>query len=80
MGHIQIDVRIRNPKDANGKQLVTTVKTRVEGSVQEPTLKRTVKGEHADLQLKFINHPNGKVKYLHIHCQNNYWEASWMNQ
>jgi hypothetical protein len=65
----KVDLRVQNPKAVNGKKMfVTTVKTAVIGNVQETTLKRTIDGEHADLQLKFILHADGRVEYLHIHC------------
>jgi len=74
----QLDIRVKNPKIINGKsELVTTVKTRVKGTVQETTLKRTVDGQKADLQLKFINHPDGTVDYVHIHCQTDYESSPW---
>ncbi|MGA3108168.1 MAG: hypothetical protein ABSD99_01740 [Candidatus Bathyarchaeia archaeon] len=42
---MQLDVRVKNPKVVDGKKkLVTTVKTRVLGSVQETTLRRTIDG------------------------------------
>jgi hypothetical protein len=75
---MQLDLRVKNPKVVNGKKkLVTTVKTRVSGSVQETTLRRTIDGKRADLQLKFINHPNGEVEYLHIHCLTDKESSSW---
>jgi hypothetical protein len=78
IGFTSVEVRVKNPKVINGKkELVTTVKTRVTGQAQETTLKRTVNGEHADLQLKFINHPDGTVEYLHIHCQKDKESSSW---
>jgi len=76
--HMKLDIRVKNPKLVNGKKrLVTTVKSTSSGNVQETTIKRTIDGEHADLQLKFINQPNGKVEYLHIHCQKDKQLSEW---
>ena len=76
--HMKLDIRVKNPKPANGKEtLVTSLKTTISGNVQETTVKRTIDGEHADLQLKFINQPNGKVEYLHIHCQKDKQSSEW---
>jgi hypothetical protein len=74
----KLDIRVKNPKPVNGKKrLVTTVKTTISGNAQETTVKRTINGEHADLQLKFINRPKGKVEYLHIHCQKDKQSSKW---
>ena len=74
----KVDIRVKNPKPVNGKKrLVTSVKTTISGDVQETTLKRTIDGEHADLQLKFINQPNGEVSYVHIHCQKDKQSSGW---
>jgi len=75
---VSADLRVSNPKDVNGqKMLVTTVKTRVETAIQETTVRRTTEGERADIQLKFINHPDRGVEYLHIHCQSDYELSPW---
>jgi hypothetical protein len=74
----ELKIRVKNPKTIKGKnEFVTTVKTSVKGTVQETTLKRTIDGEKADLQLKFINHPDGTVEYVHIHCQTDYESSRW---
>jgi len=78
IGFSSVQLRVKNPKTINGKkELVTTVKTTVLKNVQETTLKRTLDGEHADLQLKFINNPDGKVEYVHVHCQKDYDLSPW---
>ena len=47
---------------------VTTVKSTTDRLVQETTIKRTLAGESADLQIRSRTDNDGNVELLHVHC------------
>jgi hypothetical protein len=65
----------------NGKDMkVTTVKAATDdtgGDVQNTTIKRTVEGESADLQIKFKVEEDGRVELLHVHCLSDKERSEW---
>lgn len=73
-----LGIRIQNPQYVNGKKMnVTTVKAGIDGNVQETTIKRTMEGESADIQIKLRTDKDGRVELVHVHCQKDKEYASW---
>ena len=71
-------IRIQNPKRVNGKNMnVTTVKAGIDDDVHNTTIKRTVEGEPADIQIKFKVEKDGGVQFLHVHCQHDKEPSEW---
>jgi hypothetical protein len=65
-----LGLRVQAPAVRGGKQvMVTTVKTTVTDQYDSRTVTRTIDGESADLQLKWLKHPDGTLEFWHIHCQ-----------
>jgi len=77
----RLGIRIQNPKRVNGKNMnVTTVKADIDGiddDVHNTTIKRTVEGESADLQIKFKVEKDGGVELLHVHCLRDKELSEW---
>ena len=71
-------IRIQNPKRVNGKNMnVTTVKAGIDDDVHDTTIKRTIEGESADLQIKFKAGKDGGIEVLHVHCQHDKEPSEW---
>jgi hypothetical protein len=51
------------------KYMITKLKTDVAGNEDSRTIKRTTKGESADLQLKFVRNSKDEAELVHVHCQ-----------
>lgn len=60
-----VHIIAKSPKQTKGP-LVTTAKTTVHGDSEDRTIRRTVDGERASLQLKIVK--SGKL--VHVHCMN----------
>jgi hypothetical protein len=61
-------VVVSNPVVIGGKRvLVTTAKGGSDGAIWNGTIKRTIRGERAPLQIKSVA-VSGRVVILHLHC------------
>ncbi len=72
-----LDIRVTHPVKRVGKELrVTTLKSHVDDREENRTLKRTVDGEKAQLQVKWIKRPNG-IEIVHMHCLTDKKSSEW---
>jgi hypothetical protein len=72
-----MDIRVRRPvvRD-NKKETITILKSHADDEKEERTIKRTIKGEKAALQVKWIKHPN-EVEFVHVHCESDKESTAW---
>ena len=71
-------VRIQNPLFVSGEKMnVTTMKVGIDDDVYASTIKRTVEGESADLQIMFRVNKDGTAELLHVHCQYDKESSEW---
>jgi hypothetical protein len=56
---------------------MTIAKTMVNGREEDRTVKRTIDGERADLQLKWAREYNGNLTFVHIHCMKDKGSSEW---
>ncbi len=69
---------MRTSVHIRAKQGATTiVKTTVNGGVEARTVKTTLDGERADLQLMWVRDSNGVPKFVHIHCMKDKGSSEW---
>jgi hypothetical protein len=71
-----LGLRVKHHVARSGKELDrTTLKTTITDAEEDRTIKMTIDGEMADLQLKWIRHSDDTLEFVHIHCMKD-WEAS----
>ena len=74
----RVELRVRRPAVRDGKEVkITTVKTTATDDDDSRTVKRTIDGERADLQLKSIKHSDGAIEFVHIHCMRDKETSDW---
>jgi len=70
-------MRAKKSVKRDGKKLkVTILKTHVDNREEERTIKRTIDGEKADLQVKWVKHSDG-IEIVHIHCMRDKKSNEW---
>jgi|SRR5208282_4744469 len=70
-----VDIRVKHPTTRNDEEvMITTLKSHVDDTVEERTIKRTVNEEKADLQVKWIKHSN---EIVHMHCMKDKKSNEW---
>ena len=73
-----VELRATRPVERRGKKIkVTVVKTTVDNEEEARTIKRTVDGESADLQIKWVKHPSGEFEIVHLHCMKDKERSAW---
>ena len=73
-----LQLRTTEPATISGKRFqVTKLKTDIVGTEDSRTIKRTIKGESADLQLKFVRNADGVAELVHTHCQKDKIKSEW---
>lgn len=73
-----LDLRVKHPVLRNGEELrITTLKTTVTDAEENRTVKMTVDGERADLQLKWVKHSDGTFEFVHLHCMKDWESSNW---
>jgi len=72
-------MRLKRPNIQNGKRRdVTLLKSTLiaRGAGEDRTIKMTMNGEKADLQLKYVQR-HGVVELVHIHCLRHKESSDW---
>lgn len=73
-----LDLRAKHSVLRNGEELrITTLKTTVTDAEESKTVKRTIDGEKADLQLKWVKHSDGTFEFVHLHCMKDWESSNW---
>lgn len=72
-----LDLRVAHPVKRNGKELmITTLKSHADDKEEARTIKRTIDGEKAALQVKWTKHQN-ELEMVHIHCLTDKESSEW---
>lgn len=75
---LSLGLRTTKPVVIDGKRFqISVLKTNVVGLVEDRTVKRTVEGESADLQLKFVKNEKGTYELVHVHCLKDKDRSEW---
>jgi len=73
----RVEVRVTWPKEIDGKvKQIVTVKLETGDSGEDRTVKRTIKGERADLQIKYVVEGGQRIM-VHLHCQKDKETNEW---
>lgn len=73
-----VEARLRRPVIRKGKEMkLTILKTGVSDHEEARTIRRTLDGERADLQIKWVKHPPGEFEIVHLHCMKDKSTSEW---
>jgi|SRR5208282_4169970 len=71
-------LRLRRPVRRDGKREdITILKSTVGETSEDRTIKRTIDGEKAALQIKWVVGSDGTIEIVHIHCMKDKPSSEW---